>query len=272
MPLKCRWCSNPESHQINTDYSRNKSRCLLCGKCVESCPQHALVRLDGKIGRDSDKCQLCGTCESKCPNQAVSLIGKKVTVSHVMREVLADDAFYREDGGLTLSGGEALLQPEFSAALSREAQMNGLSTAIESSFAVPFESARMVCRHLDHLMVDVKHMDTRKHREGTGQGNERILENIRKIRSAFPALEMIIRCPIIPGYNDDEENLKSLASFAGSIKNARLELLPYHRLGENKYTNLDREYELTGLKSPTAEHMRRLREIAGEYVEIIWNN
>lgn len=265
-PLGCRWCSNPESQSAGRDYSRATVRCQACGACVARCPEGALSRgQDGRIVRDAQKCVMCGQCATACPQEAISLVGRETTVAAVLAETALDGVFYRENGGLTISGGEPLLQPEFAAALCELAQRQGMTTAMESSFAAPLENAVLVCRHLDQLMTDIKHMDSERHREATGLGNERILANIAEVRRRFPALDMLVRCPVIPGFNDDEAHVEKLARFVGALAGARLELLAYHRLGEGKYANLGRPYPLAGVAPLLKERMTELRSLAAAF-------
>lgn len=268
-PLRCKWCCNPESQAAGPVYSRNMRRCQSCGACVSTCPQGALAAEGSEIRRDASACTLCGHCTETCPGNAISIIGKTVSVAEVIRQVADDALFYREGGGMTLSGGEALLQPEFAGALCREAHMHGLSTALETSLAVPYAHAARVCAHLDELMADVKHMSPRRHKEATGQDNARILDNIRKVASDFPALPILLRCPVIPGFNDSEAHVEELARFAATIRGARLELLPYHRLGADKYANIGLEYDLAHVSAPSKEKMRRLRQVAANHVEVV---
>ena len=189
-----------------------------------------------------------------------------MTAAEVVAAVVADAVFYSfDEGGLTLSGGEALMQPEFAAAICQEGHRHALHTALETCAAVPWENIHLVCRHMDHVMVDLKHMDPRRHKEGTGMDNRLILDNILRLRAEFAELPLTIRCPVIPGFNDSESNIRDTARFVGALPRAKLELLSYHRFGEDKYDNLGRPYALRGLMPPDAEHMRHLRSVAGEY-------
>lgn len=271
-PLRCRWCCNPESQNPMPEISRNRARCLgasRCGACLRACPYGALEWTDGEIRRDAIACVQCGACATVCPAGGVSLVGRRMSAAKVMVEVSADAPFYGVEGGFTLSGGEALWQPDFAEALCTEGHRHGLGVALETSAAVDWEILRRVCAHLDHIMVDVKHMDPVLHKKGVGVGNTRILANIRRLAADFPALPLTIRCPVIPGFNDDAPNLIRLARFAGGIAGAKLELLPYHRLGEGKYENLGRAYALSGTPSPSPERMRELRRLAGQLADVL---
>ena len=190
-------------------------------------------------------------------------VGRDVSVEEVMEEVMKDSAYYRRSGGgLTLSGGECLLQPDFAGALLRAAKENGLHTAIESTGFAKFETIQeKILPWLDLYLMDIKHMDSKKHKMFTSQPNERILENARKITDA--GQKLIVRVPVIPTFNDTPEEIYAIAQFARSLKGVEeMNLLPYHRLGQDKYAGIGREYTLAHLVPPSNEHMEMLKEVA----------
>lgn len=189
-------------------------------------------------------------------------MGQDVTVEEVLDKVLQDMPYYRRSGGgMTLSGGESLMQPDFAAALLRGAKESGLNTAMESTGFAPFETIQKLLPWLDLYLMDIKHIDSAKHKAFTGQPNELILENAKKI--AAHAKELIIRVPVIPTFNDTVEEIRRIAQFAAELPGVRqLHLLPYHRLGQDKYQRLGREYTLAGLEPPTQEKMETLLEVA----------
>lgn len=190
------------------------------------------------------------------------VMGQDVTVEEVLDKVLQDMPYYRRSGGgMTLSGGESLMQPEFAAALLRGAKESGLNTAMESTGFAPFETIQKLLPWLDLYLMDIKHIDSAKHKAFTSQPNELILENAKKI--AARAKELIIRVPVIPTFNDTAEEIRQIAQFAAELPGVRrLHLLPYHRLGQDKYQRLGREYTLAGLEPPTQEKMETLLEVA----------
>ena len=192
----------------------------------------------------------------------IKTVGRDVTVREVMDEVLKDFRYFkRSGGGLTLSGGECLLQPEFSAALLEAAKYNGISTAIESTGFAKYEVIEKLLPHLDVYLMDIKHINSEKHREFTGQPNERILENAKKI--ARDAKRLIIRVPVIPTFNDTVEEITEIARFAKSLENVtEIHLLPYHKFGTDKYKWLGREYKLEGIETPGEEKMQMLLKAA----------
>lgn len=190
------------------------------------------------------------------------IVGRDVTVGEVMGEVMKDSVYYRRSGGgLTLSGGEALLQPDFAAALLESAHQNGINTALESAAFADYGAIERVIPHLDLYLMDIKHMNSEKHKAFTSQPNERILDNAR--RTAKTVKRLIIRVPVIPGFNDTAEEISDIAAFAAELGSVHeIHLLPYHRLGADKYDNLGREYTLPEILPPPEEKMEALRRAA----------
>ncbi len=191
------------------------------------------------------------------------VIGRDVTVAEVMKTVEKDRQYYwRTGGGLTLSGGESLCQPEFATALLQAAQESGISTAMESMGCAKWETIEKLLPYLDQYLLDIKHMNPRKHKEFTGRSNELMIENAMKIAKSGMT-ELSIRVPVIPGFNDTEEEIRQIAAYTATLPNVkRMHLLPYHRLGQDKYTGLNREYLMGDVKPPTNEHMKKLLKIA----------
>ena len=194
------------------------------------------------------------------------VVGTDTTVGEVMKKVVQDMAYYkRSRGGLTLSGGEALCQQEFVSALLAEAKANGINTAVETTACLPFYMIEPQLPLLDTVLMDIKHMNSAKHEQFTGIRNELILDNARKIARA-KGDSLIIRVPVIPTFNDTEEEIGAIAKFAASLPGvSEIHLLPYHRLGYDKYMGLEREYGMGDLKPPTAEKMEKLRRVAESY-------
>ncbi len=203
--------------------------------------------------------------ETMIQNGKPKIMGKDVTVGEVIGEVLQDRPYYRRSGGgLTLSGGESLLQPEFAIALLRAAKENGINTAIETTGFASIEVIKQFLPYIDTVLMDIKHINSEKHKEFTSQPNERILENARIIASE--ANKLIIRVPVIPTFNDTVAEIADIAAFAAGLPNvAEIHLLPYHSMGRDKYTGLGREYGMGDLKSPTNELMAVLVETAKKY-------
>ena len=192
-----------------------------------------------------------------------TITGQDITVDEVMDIVEKDRAYYRRSGGgLTLSGGESLCQPEFARDLLRAAKERGITTALESMAGVPYKNVEMVLPYLDQYLLDIKHMNPRKHQEYTGKNNELMLENARKIAQS-EMTELSIRIPVVPTFNDTPEEIRAIAAYAKELQNVkRVHLLPYHRLGQDKYEGLGRTYQLEKVLPPSEEQMNKLLEVA----------
>ncbi len=203
--------------------------------------------------------------ETMTTGNKTKTMGQDVTVEEVMQEVLSDRVYYRRSGGgLTLSGGECLCQPQFSAALLRAAKEAGLNTTIESTACAPIETIRTLLPWLDHYLMDIKHIDSVKHQQFTGRENTLILENAKIL--AKEAKHLIIRVPVIPTFNDTKEEIAAIAKYTASIlPGGEIHLLPYHRLGQDKYQSLGRTYELEHLTPPSKEQMQELSEVARRF-------
>lgn len=265
--LSCRWCSNPESQKLEPELAFNAGRCLgvsKCGHCIVACP-HGSITLgdDDKLNIDRSRCAECDLpCAAACPAQGLLVYGKERTVDDVLNVVEQDMAFYaRSGGGLTLSGGEPLLQREFAVALLREARTRRIKTAVETCGMVSPETIREAAPYLNYVLFDIKHMNSAVHEAQTGLPNRRILENFRILAEEFPDLPILARTPIIPGFNDSEEAIAAIAGFLKPFERAEYEMLPYHRLGTQKYQFLDRPVPMGDVKLET-EQMNRLQAVA----------
>jgi pyruvate formate lyase activating enzyme len=264
-PLSCAWCSNPEGQAHTPELAYNAKRCIgtvECGRCRDTCDAGAVREDgDGRIEIDRDLCTNCGECVDACPSNALELFGKHMSVDEIIRVVEEDSSFYaRSDGGITLSGGEPLSQPRFAVQLLEEAQRRGMDTALETCGHVRWEDLERACRHLNQLFFDIKLMDSKRHREATGVGNELIIENFRRVCDSFPRLPVIARTPVIPGFNDTDEDIQAIADFVGGMPARPVyELLAYHRFGEPKYQQLGKPYPLAGLVPLPEERIALLR-------------
>ena len=211
------------------------------------------------------RCKWCCNPESQeykiqtmISNGKEKIVGQDITVGKIIETVKRDMPYYRRSGGgITLSGGECLCQPRFTEALLRECKENGINTAIETTGFAEYSVIEKILPYVDTVLMDIKHIDSQKHKEYTSQPNEQILENARKISEN--AKELIIRVPVIPGFNDSENEIKAIAEFARSLKGVkRLHLLPYHNFGADKYKGLDRKYDMNEIKPPEKEQMNKL--------------
>ena len=269
--LRCKWCCNPESIHPRPELAYDLKKCIgekECGLCLKECPENAIyvVESDGKVRINWDLCTNCGKCVPVCPSNALYEFGRPMTVDEVLAEVEQDSTFYRESGGgITLSGGECALQPEFSAALLAEAHQRGINTAIETAGNVPWEFFRQVIEHVDTVLHDHKLTDAERHKKWVGVDNLRIKSNYQRAYETFPRKTFIARTPLIPGVNDDEEHIRAVLAFIRPYKNViDYQLLPYHRFGAGKYGFLGRVYELADFTPPTPDTVRRLQAIIDE--------
>ncbi len=269
--LRCKWCSNPESIRLKPELGYNLRMCIgvnECGLCLKECPESAIFTVDSdvKVRINWDLCTNCGKCVPACPTKALYLFGQEMTVDQVLDEVEQDGSFYHESGGgITLSGGECQLQPEFAAALLAGAHERGINTAIETAFNVPWSHVEKVLPHVDVVLHDHKLTLSERHKKWTGVDNKRILENMKRAYETWPDKTFVARTPLIPGVNDDEEHIRAVLAFIKPYKNVvDYELLPYMRFGESKYGFLGRVYEMQDFTPPSPELLARLQAIIDE--------
>ncbi|MDR1578870.1 MAG: glycyl-radical enzyme activating protein [Synergistaceae bacterium] len=244
-PLRCAWCSTPESQNAYRELYYKKNRCLGCGRCVSACPSKALSPASGakKIMRDQSLCDECLVCAGVCPAGALGVYGEKMTVSDVMALIRRDEIFYfHSSGGVTLSGGDALCYPDFARELLMSCKESGIHTMAELSVSRDYWRASMLIPFLDAYYVDIKLMNPENHLKWTGADNRDILANIRSVSREWPKRGLHARVPLIPGVNDSKSSVSETALFCKDLTNCReLEFLPYHRLGISTYRYLGRE-------------------------------
>ena len=265
-PLACQWCHNPESISPRRERVFFADSCTSCGKCFDVCPTGAHERLaDGTRVYHDKTCSLCGKCVQACVAEALVMEGTEISVEEAVTELARDAPFYASSaGGITLSGGEPMWQAEFCAAVLRGCRERGFHTALETSGFAPWRDFERVLPFTDLVLYDLKLADPEAHRAATGVSNETILDNLVRIDRTGTRIE--IRIPVIPGINDDRPNIAALAAIARNLKNlTRVNLLPYHRLGEAKYPRLGRTYKLLRLESPDGERMAQIASWTGAF-------
>lgn len=229
-PLHCAWCSNPESQAFGPEVMFDPGKCIGCGDCRQP--------------------------DFLCPAEARTVAGEEKTVDAILAEVEKDKVFYKENGGLTLSGGEPFSQPGLAAELFARAKASGLSTGVETCLAVPWRNIEPSLPHLDSIYADVKHTDPVKYREWTGGDLGQVLDNLSRLAARASGAPVAARVPVIPGFNDTDAELHAIAAHVAALATvARLHLLPFHNLGQEKYRLLGRDYRFAGIPSTKPESL-----------------
>jgi pyruvate formate lyase activating enzyme len=268
-PLRCGWCSTPESHKLSPEMEYFADRCLRCARCVEVCRSGAISVLgNGEIFTDRGLCINCDYyCAEVCPSVARKIAGEEMTVEEVLAEVEKDTVFHANSGGgVTLGGGEPTMQPEFALGILKACKDRGIHTAIETCAYVKWSIFNELLKYLDLVYIDIKHMSPAEHKNLTGKSNGLILENIKRVAMNYPDKPLIIRIPVIPGYNDSDKNIINTVQFLRQLDgDHKIELLPYHKLGVSHYRMLSRDYPMPDLESPPEERMRALEELVESY-------
>lgn len=284
--LRCTWCQNPELIKPHPEVWFKKLLCTECGRCVEVCPTGAIKGIDKDDKWDPEKCNNCGECVRVCPNKAWEMIGHEVTAEELYqsvaryrqffdksgRRMLADrtesepygkDGAYR--GGVTLSGGEPLFQPEFTIAFLKRCKEVGINTTMETCLFAKYDVVWEAVSRCNLLLSDIKHMDEQKHKQGTGVSNEPILENYRKLNRDYEG-DIYIRIPLIPGFNDDKENIRRTAEFLYPLEKVKgLDLLGFNTLAVTKYNALGKKWVHEEARRQSDEYLEELRAIVDSY-------
>lgn len=259
-PLKCLWCHNPESQNINTQILYDRDKCVLCGTCEKICPKGAIKIENNNLTTDEDKCDCCGQCVIYCIQGARQIAGKEYTVDDVLKEVLKDRVFYeKSSGGVTLSGGEPLIHIDFVEELLKKLKDNNIHTAVDTCGAVSFENLKRAAKYADVFLYDIKLMDDEKHMEFIGMSNKLILDNLKKLSEIHKNIN--IRMPIIEGVNGDEEHIIKTIGFIEGLNISKVNLLPYHDIAKHKYKKLGKVYEDDRMSKPSDEKMQKFKEM-----------
>jgi pyruvate formate lyase activating enzyme len=272
-PLRCAWCSNPESLRKHAEIITRDVKCIRCGRCVEACPGQVITVVEDTRIIQWEKCNHLLKCAEVCPSGAIEAAGKTMTVAEVMDTVARDVGYYRRtDGGMTLSGGEPLVQWQFALKLLQEAKRTGLHTALDTTGHGDWGIMEELLNFTDLVLYDVKHPNSAKHLEGTGVPNEQILDNLRKT-VAKPGCKVWVRHSVIPQFNDSEEVLGELCKLVLSLNPSveKISLLPYHKFGELKYAAMGKAYpwkEIPTIDDERIEEFKKLIESHGITVDV----
>lgn len=257
-PLRCRWCSTPESQRSSIEIGLLRHKCDGCGLCGDACPEECFATgEDGRFVFEAQKCTQCLECVDSCPTGAIKAYGETMTVSQVLEQISKDEVFYFfSGGGVTISGGECLAQPDFVEPILRECRSRGIDTAIETSLYATWDSIARVLPYLNSLFVDIKNSDSGSHKNFTGVGIEIIWENLRRLDALDLTLPIYVRIPLVPGVNDSDKNLRSILAGVSQLNKVKgIEILPYHRLGVATYEHLGREFSLKNIQTPSQRYL-----------------
>jgi pyruvate formate lyase activating enzyme len=260
--MRCIWCHNPEGIDPGFQVMWVESRCRRCGACIDVCPNGAISVTASGMLTDVGKCTVCGKCMAACLNNAREISGEEITVEEAVEVAGRDRVFYRKsEGGVTASGGEAGLQWEFVRDFFQCCREKEIHTALDTCGFVKPENLKQLLAYTDLVLYDLKHADRQRHRVYTGVDSDLVLKNARVISES--AIPMWIRIPVVPGYTDSPDNIRKLSDIIRKLEAVeRVDLLPYHRLGEAKYRGLGMDYRMEqGLATPAKQHMARLAEI-----------
>ena len=257
-PLRCRWCHNPETWSAHAQTICRPNKCIGCGQCIATCPEHHIMEND-RIVFSRDGCSACGACAERCPANALAVIGEKKTTEDVWEKLQKDLHYYRASGGgVTFSGGECLLYPEFVARVAKRCQAEGIHTAVESALCIPWKNAETVLPFIDLFFADLKLVDPQKHQDYTGKDNHLILQNLQQLSTS--AREVIVRIPLIPGVNDSPDDMRDFGTVLNGLgkKVSCVELLRYNDLASSKYEQLGLEYFSFGKETRSKETLAAL--------------
>jgi pyruvate formate lyase activating enzyme len=264
-PLSCLWCHNPEGISPHRQKLYAKAKCIGCETCVQNCPKDALKLTSDGIVTDAALCDLCGICADVCPTKAMEMSGSEVTVEELMKRIRRETHLMDHSaGGVTISGGEPMMQSDFLIELLIALGREGIHRAVDTTGLAKTETLLEVAGHTDLFLYDLKMMDPERHKRFTGVSNEKILENLRILSES--GAEINIRIPLIKGVNADEENLRQSAAFVAGLAGSKkiVSILPYHNIASHKYGKMGREYDEGEMEEPTAEEVAAAGRIFAE--------
>ncbi len=265
-PLSCHWCHNPEGIDFKITVVTRTGTCVGCGECIVNCRSEALQLTDRGIFRDESLCTLCQDCVDTCPALAHEPTGWQMTTEQLLQEIQKDEPFYdQSDGGVTISGGEPLCQPEALLALLRGCAARGIHRSVDSSAFTPTKTLLHVAEYTNLFLIDLKHMNTARHQQYTGVANELILHNLQQL--SVNGHPVRVRLPLIPGVNDDSNNIRATGAFVAKCKSVQgIDVLPYHPSATAKYKKLGRQYKGMQFTAPTLEQINNTVTLLKQYL------
>lgn len=259
-PLHCKWCHNPETHNPGFEIMYNSENCTRCGRCIDKCPMGAIKLIDGIIVTDREKCNHCGICSEYCYYNAREISGKAMSAAEVCEVILKDTSFYNESGGgVTLSGGECLIYPDFITEVLKFCKEHRIHTAVDTSGFAPWSTFEKVLPYTDVFLYDIKAYSADLHEKLTGVPNHIIWENLEKLTEKGANINL--RLPLIEGCNASLSDLEKIAEKTSKMGIKKVNLLPYHDMGKYKYTKLGREYDGNSMSTPSPEKLEEIKKI-----------
>jgi pyruvate formate lyase activating enzyme len=264
--LRCSWCSNPEGLHSFPEPLHNSSKCTFDNLCIDACEQQAITAVCNNLNFDKDLCRNCITyeCSKACCTGALKTGGYKITINELLKIIQRDRQYWGSGGGITLTGGEPFLQPDFVKTILQQCHQSYIHTAVETCGNIAWKNIEPSLEYLDWIFYDLKHMVNSRHFTMTGTGNKVILENARKLASKFKG-RLVFRMPVIPGYNDYDEHIRQLSGFLNSIGETEINILPLHHLGREKYNLLGKNYYTTDYNSPLKESLNQIQSVFSDY-------
>jgi pyruvate formate lyase activating enzyme len=264
-PLQCQWCQNPEGIESRPEILLRSKRCAEdCSACVSACPQGAISKNGSSVEFNTERCDFCRKCEDVCVYDALEVVGREVTVHEALEEIERDRVFFEESGGgITFSGGEPLMQLDFVQALLTKVKERNIHTTLDTSGYIDFADLERINDQVDLFLYDIKIIDNEKHKKYTGVSNTIILENLQKLSKK--GASVTVRIPLIPGINDDAQNVELFVEYMKTLKNIKhINILPYHKGGCEKYKNLRKEDSLKTFQPPTNDRIDEIKQLLVE--------
>ena len=264
-PLRCLWCSTPEAQKDEAEIAFYSERCIHCGQCVPVCPKNAVYLMGETVSINRALCNGCAKCAQVCYTEAMKLLGREMSIEELVTEAKKDAIVYKHShGGVTISGGEPLANPEFTQELLRAFKEENISVGVDTCGHVPWMKIEKLLPYIDFFLWDIKHMNDEEHKKFTGVSNKLILSNARSVSERN--VPLYIRVPVIPGYNDSEENIRATCEFARDLSSlVNIDLLPLHHLGKARYNSLNLAYPIADIPLIPDNALQNIKRLVESY-------